>query len=129
MSASWPAGQKCTRQARRSAVERRASIPYSSRMRGAWSGETPNSATSSAPYRLYNIGNHQPVELLRFIEMLERALGKPAKKNLLPMQPGDVPATYADVQDLVDDVGFKPDTPLEEGIKKFVEWYRGYYGC
>jgi len=95
----------------------------------AWSGETPNSATSSAPYRLYNIGNHQPVELLRFIEMLERALGKPAKKNLLPMQPGDVPATYADVQDLVDDVGFKPDTPLEEGIKKFVEWYRGYYGC
>ena len=61
--------------------------------------------------------------------MLERALGKPAKKNLLPMQPGDVPATYADVQDLVDDVGFKPDTPLEEGIKKFVEWYRGYYGC
>ena len=95
----------------------------------AWSGEAPNSATSSAPYRLYNIGNHQPVELLRFIEMLEQALGKPAKKKFLPIQPGDVPATYADVQDLIDEVGFKPDTPLEEGIKKFVEWYRSYYGC
>jgi UDP-glucuronate 4-epimerase len=93
----------------------------------AWSGETPNSATSSAPYRLYNIGNHQPVELLRMIERLERALGKTARKNFLPMQPGDVPATYADVQDLIDDVGFKPDTPLEAGIRKFVEWYRSYY--
>ena len=95
----------------------------------AWSGETPNSATSSAPYRLYNIGNHQPVELLRFIEMLEQALGKSAKKKFLPIQPGDVPATYADVQDLIADVGFKPDTPLEEGIRHFVEWYRSYYGC
>ncbi len=95
----------------------------------AWSGEAPNSATSSAPYRLYNIGNHQPVELLRFIEILERALGKPAKKNFLPMQAGDVPATYADVQDLINDVGFKPGTPLEEGIRRFVEWYRSYYGC
>ena len=93
----------------------------------AWSGETPNSATSSAPYRLYNIGNHQPVELLRFIEMLEQALGKSAKKKFLPIQPGDVPATYADVQDLIADVGFKPDTPLEEGIRHFVEWYRSYY--
>ncbi len=93
----------------------------------AWSGETPNSATSSAPYRLYNIGNHQPVELLRMIERLERALGKTARKNFLPMQPGDVPATYADVQDLIDDVGFKPDTPIEAGIRKFVEWYRSYY--
>jgi UDP-glucuronate 4-epimerase len=93
----------------------------------AWSGETPNSATSSAPYRLYNIGNHQPVELLCMIELLERALGKTARKNFLPIQPGDVPATYADVQDLIDDVGFKPDTPLEEGIRKFVEWYRSYY--
>jgi UDP-glucuronate 4-epimerase len=93
----------------------------------AWSGETPDHATSSAPYRLYNIGNHQPVELLRFIEILEKALGKTAKKNFLPMQAGDVPATYADVQDLIDDVGFKPDTPLEEGIRRFVEWYRGYY--
>jgi UDP-glucuronate 4-epimerase len=93
----------------------------------AWSGEAPNSATSSAPYRLYNIGNHQPVELLRFIEILERALGKSAKKNFLPLQAGDVPATYADVQDLIDDIGFKPDTPLEEGIRRFVEWYRSYY--
>ncbi len=93
----------------------------------AWSGEAPNSATSSAPYRLYNIGNHQPVELLRFIEILEKALGKTAKKNFLPMQAGDVPATYADVQDLVGDVGFKPDTPLEEGIRRFVEWYRAFY--
>ena len=92
-----------------------------------WSGETPNSATSSAPYRLYNIGNHQPVELLRMIDMLEQALGKTAKKNFLPIQAGDVPATYADVQDLINDVGFKPDTPLEEGIRKFVEWYRAFY--
>ncbi len=93
----------------------------------AWSGEAPNSATSSAPYRLYNLGNHQPVELLRFIELLEQALGRSAKKNFLPLQAGDVPATYADVQDLIDDVGFKPDTPLEEGIRRFVEWYRSYY--
>lgn len=95
----------------------------------AWSGEAPNPATSSAPYRLYNIGNHQPVELLRFIEILEKALGKTARKNFLPMQAGDVPATYADVQDLIGDVGFKPDTPLEEGVRCFVEWYRSYYGC
>jgi len=93
----------------------------------AWTGETPNSATSSAPYRLYNIGNHQPVELLRMIEILEQALGKTAKKNFLPLQAGDVPATYADVQDLIADVGFKPDTPLEEGIKKFIDWYRFFY--
>ncbi len=93
----------------------------------AWSGEMPNPATSSAPYRLYNIGNHQPVELLRMIELLEQALGKPAKKTFLPMQAGDVPATYADVQNLIEDVGFKPDTPLEEGIRRFVEWYRTYY--
>jgi len=93
----------------------------------SWSGETPNPATSSAPHRLYNIGNHQPVELLRFIEVLEEALGKKAMKKFLPMQPGDVPATCADVQDLIKDIGFKPDTPLEEGIKQFVAWYRWYY--
>jgi UDP-glucuronate 4-epimerase len=93
----------------------------------AWSGESPDSATSSAPWRLYNIGNHQPVELLRMIEMLEQAIGKTAKKSFLPIQPGDVPATCADVQALMDDVGFTPGTPLEEGIKKFVEWYRAYY--
>jgi UDP-glucuronate 4-epimerase len=93
-----------------------------------WSGGAPDSATSYAPYRLYNIGNNNPVELLRFIEIIEDCLGRKAVKNFLPMQPGDVPATYADVDDLMRDVGFKPSTPLEEGLKRFVEWYRGYYG-
>jgi len=92
-----------------------------------WSGDSPDSATSYAPYRIYNMGNNNPVELMKFIEVLEDCLGKKAKKNLLPMQPGDVPATYADVDDLIKDVGFKPTTPIEEGIKKFVEWYREYY--
>lgn len=92
-----------------------------------WSGENPDSATSYAPYRLYNIGNNNPVELIRFIEILEDCLGKKAKKNLLPIQPGDVPATYADVDDLLKDVGFKPSTPIEEGISRFVNWYRSYY--
>ena len=94
-----------------------------------WSGDAPDSGTSSAPYKIYNIGNNNPVELMRFIEVLENALGKKAKKNLLPLQPGDVPATYADVDDLIKDVEFKPDTPIEVGIRRFVEWYRGYYGC
>jgi UDP-glucuronate 4-epimerase len=93
-----------------------------------WSGEDPDSATSYAPYRLYNIGNNNPVELTKFIAVLENCLGKKAEKNLLPMQPGDVPETFADVNDLAEDVGFKPSTPIEEGIKKFVEWYKGYYG-
>ncbi|HSW65008.1 MAG TPA: NAD-dependent epimerase [Dissulfurispiraceae bacterium] len=93
----------------------------------AWSGDAPDSATSYAPYRLYNIGNNNPVELMQFIEELEDCLGKKADKNLLPIQPGDVPATYADVDDLIQDVGFKPDTPIAEGVRKFVEWYRGYY--
>ncbi|MEK7851042.1 MAG: NAD-dependent epimerase [Deltaproteobacteria bacterium] len=93
-----------------------------------WSGDAPDPATSYAPYKNYNIGNNNPVELMRFIEVLEDALGKKAKKNLLPMQPGDVPATYADVDDLMRDVGFKPATSIEDGIKRFVEWYRGYYG-
>ena len=92
-----------------------------------WSSDAPNPGTSSAPYRLYNIGNHQPVELLRFIEVLEDALGKKAEKNFLPLQPGDVPATYADVDDLVKDVDFKPNTPIEVGIRRFVEWYRSFY--
>jgi len=92
-----------------------------------WSGDEPDSATSYAPYKLYNIGNNNPVELMRFIEVLEDCLGKKAEKNLLPLQAGDVPATYADVDDLIRDVGFKPSTPLEEGIGKFVEWYREYY--
>lgn len=93
----------------------------------AWAGSAPDSATSYAPYRLYNIGNHNPVELLRMIELVETSLGRKAEKNLLPIQPGDVPATYADVDDLVRDVGFRPETPLEQGILRFVEWYRQYY--
>lgn len=83
--------------------------------------------TTTAPYKIYNIGNHSPVTLMDFITTIEQAMGKTAEKNMMPMQPGDVPATYADVQDLIDDVGFKPDTPLSEGIAKFVEWYREYY--
>ncbi len=94
-----------------------------------WSGLHPDTATSYAPYRLYNIGNNNPVELLAFIETLESCLGRKARKNLLPIQPGDVPATYADVDDLIRDVGFKPSTPLQEGIGKFVEWYETYYGA
>jgi UDP-glucuronate 4-epimerase len=92
-----------------------------------WSSQAPDPATSSAPYRVYNIGNHKPVALLRVIELLEQALGKKAEKHLQPLQPGDVPATYADVDDLVKHVAFKPDTPIEIGIRRFVEWYRGYY--
>ena len=93
----------------------------------AWNGDHPDSATGSGPYRLYNIGNHQPVELLRFIEVLEQELGRKAERKLLPLQAGDVPATYADVADLTRDVGFKPATPIDVGIKRFVEWYRTYY--
>jgi UDP-glucuronate 4-epimerase len=81
----------------------------------------------AAPYRLYNIGNQQPVELLDFIAALERCLGKQAQRRLLPMQPGDVPATFADVDDLMRDVGFRPDTPIQEGIRRFTDWYREYY--
>lgn len=87
----------------------------------------PDPGTSYAPYRVYNIGNHEPVELMTFIETIERAAGRPAVKNFLPMQAGDVVATYADVADLKRDVGFEPRTPLAEGIEKFVAWYRGYY--
>jgi UDP-glucuronate 4-epimerase len=94
-----------------------------------WSGAHPDPATSSAPYRIYNIGNHNPVELMHFIGVLEKALGREAKKNFLPMQPGDVPATFADVDDLVADVGFAPATPIEEGVARFVKWYRDYYGA
>jgi len=93
-----------------------------------WSGSAPNPATSNAPWRLYNIGSNNPVELGVFIETLENALGRKARKEFLPMQPGDVPATYADVESLVDDIGYKPKTGLEEGIGKFVDWYRDYYG-
>ena len=93
----------------------------------AWSGDKPDPGTSSAPARVYNIGNHQPVELLHFIEVLEKALGKKAEKKLMPLQPGDVPATYADIDDLTRDVGFAPATPIEEGIPRFVKWYREFY--
>ena len=92
-----------------------------------WNGESPDPGTSSAPYRLYNIGNNNPVELLQFVDVLETCLGKKAKKDLLPIQPGDVPETFADVDDLIEDVRFKPETPIEEGIAHFVEWYRNYY--
>ena len=92
-----------------------------------WTGENPDSATSSAPYRLYNIGNQKPVELMDYIEVLERCLGMKARKDLLPLQPGDVPDTYADVEELVRDTGYKPDTPVEVGVSRFVDWYRSYY--
>lgn len=92
-----------------------------------WNGLDPDPATSFAPYRVYNIGNHQPVELLRMIDLLERSLGRSAEKVFLPMQPGDVPATYADTADLMRDVGFHPKTPLELGIPRFVDWYRAYH--
>lgn len=94
----------------------------------AWDGSFPDPGSSYAPYRLYNIGNNQPVQLMRYIEILEETLGKKAEKEFLPMQPGDVPKTYADVDDLVADAGFKPQTPIATGIRKFVEWYRQYYG-
>ncbi|WP_416674870.1 NAD-dependent epimerase [Egbenema bharatensis] len=90
--------------------------------------EALGDAIAPVPYKLYNIGNHQPVELLQFIEIIEQLLGKSAQKNFLPMQPGDVPMTYADVDDLMQDVGFKPDTPIEEGMNRFVAWYQDYYG-
>lgn len=93
----------------------------------AWSGAEPDSGTSFAPYRLYNIGNNQPVELLHYIQVLEDCLGMKAEKNLLPLQPGDVPDTYADVQDLVNDVGYRPCTPVEQGVENFVRWYRDFY--
>jgi UDP-glucuronate 4-epimerase len=92
-----------------------------------WTGDNPDPATSAAPYKIYNIGNNNPVELLGMIEALENALGKKAERNLKPIQPGDVPATYADVDDLIQDVGFKPATPIEVGIEKFVAWYKDYY--
>jgi UDP-glucuronate 4-epimerase len=93
-----------------------------------WNSDAPDPGTSKAPYRLYNIGNNQPVELMRYIECIEKSLGKQAQKNLLPLQAGDVPDTFADVEDLVQDVGYKPATPVEEGVRRFIEWYVGYYG-
>jgi UDP-glucuronate 4-epimerase len=94
-----------------------------------WSGDAPDPSSSSAPYRLYNIGNHTPVQLLDFIALIESALGRLAKKNFLPLQPGDIPATYADVSELISDIGFAPKTPIKKGIEKFVAWYRAYHGA
>jgi UDP-glucuronate 4-epimerase len=95
----------------------------------AWSGAQPDPGTSSAPYRVYNIGNHSPVALKHFIAVLENALGKKAILDLQPMQPGDVPATAADVEDLTRDTGFTPSTSIENGIERFVAWYKGYYSA
>ncbi len=92
-----------------------------------WSSDQPDPGTSRAPYKIYNIGNNQPVQLQYFIQTLESTIGKQARKNLLPMQPGDVPATYADVDDLMRDVGFRPSTAIEDGIERFVQWYREYH--
>ena len=92
-----------------------------------WDGNNPDPASSSAPYKLYNIGNNNPVALTTLIEVLERCLGRRAEKNLLPLQPGDVPATCADIGDLMKDVGFRPSTPIEEGIRRFAQWYLAYY--
>ena len=92
-----------------------------------WNSDSPDPGTSNAPFRVYNIGNNKPVELSHVIEVLERCLGAKAKKNLMPMQPGDVPETFADVDDLIRDVGFAPATPIETGIEHFVEWYRQYH--
>jgi len=93
-----------------------------------WSGDDPDPGTSYAPYRIYNIGNNRPEQLMRFIEELEEVLGQEAQKEFLDLQPGDVPATCADIDDLYDAVGFKPVTPIETGIRRFVAWYRDYYG-
>ena len=92
-----------------------------------WTGDQPDPGTSKAPYRLYNIGSNRPVELLRYIEVLEECLGKKAEKNLLPLQLGDVPDTYADVDALVQDVDYRPATPIEVGVRNFVDWYRSFY--
>jgi UDP-glucuronate 4-epimerase len=92
-----------------------------------WTSDTPNPSTSCVPYKLYNIGNNQPVALMAFIEAIENAIGKKAVKEYLPLQPGDVPATYADVNDLIKDTGFKPSTSIVDGINNFVKWYKKYY--
>jgi UDP-glucuronate 4-epimerase len=94
----------------------------------AWNGDAPDPGSSYAPYRIYNIGNNQPVALMDFIATIEKALGRTALKEMYPMQAGDVPATYADIDDLARDVGFRPAMPIDEGIRRFVDWYRDYYG-
>jgi UDP-glucuronate 4-epimerase len=93
----------------------------------SWKVSGAKVSESSAPYKIYNIGNSKPVQLIHFLESIENELGKKAQKELLPMQPGDVPCTFADVADLILDTGYKPSTGIEDGIKKFIEWYKGYY--
>jgi len=93
----------------------------------AWNGAKPDPGTSVAPYRVYNIGNNNPIELMDFIGAIEQKLGKIAVKNYMPLQAGDVPATYADVQDLINDMDYKPNTSVKEGIDNFIDWYREYY--
>lgn len=93
-----------------------------------WTGAKPDPTSSKAPYKIYNIGNNDPVQLMDFVYAIEEELGKEAEKNMMEIQPGDVPATYADVQDLVNNLGYQPATPLKEGIKAFLDWYRDYYG-
>jgi UDP-glucuronate 4-epimerase len=94
----------------------------------AWNGHAPDPASSRAPFRLYNIGNHQPVELMRYIEVIEACLGRKAEKRFLPLQAGDVPETFADIDDLVRDAGYRPATPIEVGVRRFVDWFCEYYG-
>ncbi len=97
------------------------------RERADWDGDAPDPASSRAPYRLYNIGNNKPVELLHYIKVLEACLGRKAQMNMLPLQAGDVPDTWADIEDLTRDVGYTPATPVEHGIRAFVDWYLEYY--
>jgi UDP-glucuronate 4-epimerase len=103
-------------------------IDHPAEPNSCWSGLRPDPASSKAPYRVYNIGNGKPVELMEFIEAIEAELGKKAQKNLLPIQPGDVPATWADTSALERDFGYKPSTPVREGIRRFIKWYREFYG-
>lgn len=102
-------------------------VDNTAKRNAAWSGESPDPATSYAPYKVYNIGNNQPVQLMRYIEVLQECLGRKAEIEFLPMQDGDVPATFANVDELQKDVGFKPQTPVEVGVRRFVDWYRNYY--
>lgn len=102
-------------------------IPNNPKPDKNWSGDNPDPASSFAPYKIYNIGNNQPVELMKFIESIEKHIGKKADKNFMEIQQGDVPATYADVDDLMNDVGFKPNTSIDDGIGKFIKWYKDFY--
>ncbi|MEK2536045.1 NAD-dependent epimerase/dehydratase family protein, partial [Tetragenococcus halophilus] len=92
-----------------------------------WSGADPDPSSSSAPYKIYNIGNNSPVRLMKFVEAIENKLGKVAKKNYMDLQPGDVPETYANVDDLYRDIDFKPETTIQDGVNRFVDWYLAYY--